>query len=109
MTTEEEARAKEDLKAELLDISIPAAKFHYFPIRFLQMVSDYGPVTTAEKLLADTEIQSGLIRLWDNGAPGINLEATILKPEYAGLFQPEVLKAARERLAKLGSRPAYAL
>lgn len=97
---------EERLRADLLEVSEQATKLHYYPARFVQMIHEDGPVLTARSLLTDTDIQSGLIRLWDLKRLELSLEAQILKPEYAELFTTEELRSARARLTKLDWQPA---
>jgi hypothetical protein len=68
------------------------------PIRFLQMVHDHGGVETAKRLLAQSEVQAGLMTLWDCGRLDLSMEALVIKPKFQPLFTEEEITIARERL-----------
>lgn len=65
---------------------------------FLNMLENYGSVLTAKKLLIAKEAQSGFLKLMEKGRKDLTVEALILKDEYADLFTPEEIKAAKERI-----------
>ena len=92
---------------DFLDISEQASKFGYYPTYFMQMLrDDNDAVKTARRLLKDTKIQSGLIRLWTEKSLHLSVEAQILKDEYLDLFSPEERRTALLRLEKLGYKPS---
>jgi hypothetical protein len=74
----------------------------YKPTRFLQMVQEYGGVRTAKRLLARSEVQSGLETLWECHRLDLSMEALVLKPRFQSLFTEEELKIAKDRLILYG-------
>ncbi len=66
------------------------------------MLARYGGVETAKRLIAAGEIQSGILRMAELGRLDITMERIMLEPEFAPLFTPGELDAARWRLDQLG-------
>jgi len=75
---------------------------NYTPTRFLQMVQEYGGVKTAKRLLAKSEVQTGLVTLWECHRLDLSMEVLVLKPHFQLLFSKEELDAARDRLTAYG-------
>ncbi|MCI0701193.1 MAG: hypothetical protein L0241_08950 [Planctomycetia bacterium] len=73
----------------------------YVPRIFERMLREHGGVQTAKQLIASGDIQYGFERLAELGRLDITLEQVMLCPEYAPLFTPEELEAARWRLAQV--------
>lgn len=73
-------------------------KCKYRARAFLQMLSDYGGVATAKRLLATDDAQSGLYELYICGRLDLTVEAKVVRPEFASLFTEEELTEARRRL-----------
>lgn len=73
----------------------------YTPTAFIGMLDRHGGVRTAKRLIADGNIQSGIKKLRDLGRLDIAMEQIMLDPEFATLFTPEELAAARWRLEQL--------
>ena len=98
------------LEAELLAACGEAQRrFGYRPHAFLSMLGSYGALDTASRLLRPgQEPQSGLFRLWECGALHLSLEAIVLRPEYAPLFEPADLDEATRRLERLNFTLAWA-
>jgi len=94
------------LKAEFtqaLEGTIEAAKRRgYVPTYFLQMLSQYGGVETAKRLLAKSEPQTGLFELWRLELLHESMEAVVLQDRFKDLFAEEELAEAHERLESLG-------
>lgn len=78
------------------------AKRGYYPTYFLQMLSQYGGVETAKRLLAKQEIQAGLMRLYELGLLSTSAEAYVLEERFAPLFTEEERAEAYRRLKELG-------
>ncbi len=78
-----------------------AKDLDYFANYFKQMLDRYGGIETAKRLLADSEPQQGLYRLWELDAIDISLEATVLEERFSSLFTDAELEEARRRLADL--------
>ncbi|MDQ2873590.1 MAG: hypothetical protein M3Y33_01675 [Actinomycetota bacterium] len=69
---------------------------------FLTMLSNYGGLGTAHRLLASPEVSTGFTALYERGRLDLTVEALVVKPEFAGLFTEDEVEAARERLRQLG-------
>jgi hypothetical protein len=52
-------------------------EFNYVPTYFLQMIAEYGPVTTCKRLLAAPEPQEGFTRLWGWNRLDLSMEAQV--------------------------------
>ena len=68
--------------------------YNYNPIRFLQMLDQFGGVETAKRLIKKSKdsgrISDGFTRLaYELGRRDLTMEYVILKPEYSKLFTPE--------------------
>ena len=68
------------------------------------MLSEYGGLGTAHRLLASPEVASGFTALYERGRLDLTVEVLVLKPEFVGLFTDEEVETARQRLAQLGYR-----
>lgn len=87
------------------DVYVRAKKeANYTAGYFLTMLSDYGGLGTAHRLLASSAVASGFTALYERGRLDLTVEALVLKPEFAGLFADEEVETARQRLAQLGYR-----
>ena len=81
----------------------------YWGRYFLRSVRNNGGLETARKIIAkrnnSQNEQKGFQSLIEAGRPDLSLEALILNPKYATLFNEEELKEARRRLENI---PNYA-
>jgi hypothetical protein len=68
----------------------------------LTMLSSYGGLGTAHRLLASSEVSTGFTALFERGRLDLTVEALVVKPEFAGLFTEDEVEAARDRLRQLG-------
>ncbi len=93
---------EEDLMNEFEGIIGAARERGFTPARFMQMLSEYGAVKTAKRLLATQEPQTGLFDLYNLGLLDESVEAIVMKDKYAGLFDPEEIAESRKRLEDLG-------
>jgi hypothetical protein len=85
------------------DVYVRAKKeANYAASYFLTMLSDYGGLGTARRLLASSEVASGFTALYERGRLDLTVEALVLKPDFARLFTDEEVETARQRLAQLG-------
>jgi hypothetical protein len=66
------------------------------------MLSDYGSLGTAHRLLASSEIHSGFTALYERGRLDLTVEALVVKPEFASLFTEDEIGIAKQRLDQLG-------
>ncbi len=71
----------------------------YRATAFYHMVNEHGGVETARRLIAK-ESTEGFTKLWEEGRLDLSVEALILKPEFASLFNEIERKRSRERLAE---------
>jgi hypothetical protein len=74
----------------------------YNASRFLSMISEIGGLETAHRLLAEGVESEGFIALWECGRLDLTVEAHVLRPEFAGLFDDRELAVAQRRLDDLG-------
>ena len=98
-----------DVRAEferaMKDIYVRAkSEANYTATYFLGMLSDYGGLGTAQRLLASTQASTGFTALYERGRLDLTVEALVVKPEFAGLFTDEEIDIARQRLDQLGYR-----
>ena len=85
------------------DVYVRAKKeANYTATYFLSMLSDYGGLGTARRLLASSEVSSGFAALYERERLDLTVEALVVKPEFAGLFTDEEVDIARQRLDQLG-------
>jgi hypothetical protein len=77
---------------------------NYTATYFRTMLSNYGGLDTAHRLLASSEISTGFAALYERGRLDLTVEALVVKPEFAGLFSDEEIDIARRRLDQLGYR-----
>jgi hypothetical protein len=75
---------------------------NYTASYFLTMLSDYGGLGTARRLLASSEVASGFTALFERGRLDLTVEALVVKPEFARLFTDDELDVAQQRLKQLG-------
>ena len=75
---------------------------NYNATYFLQMVSEYGGLEAARRLLRKDKVSSGFTTLWECGRLDLSVEAKALRPEFAPLFTEEEREIARMRLAQYG-------
>lgn len=69
---------------------------------FLQMLSKYGGLETARRLLRAKEVQYGYTELWQCGRLDLTVDAHVLKPEAAPLFSDQERQEAESRLKEHG-------
>jgi hypothetical protein len=71
---------------------------------FLRMLTDYGPMDTARRLIASTQPSEGFTQLWERKRLDLTVEAQVLRPEFATLFTEDELMKCRARLSEYGWR-----
>jgi hypothetical protein len=69
---------------------------------FLTMLSEYGGLGTARRLLASPEASSGFTALYERGRFDLTVEAVVVRSEFAELFTEQEVEVARRRLVRLG-------
>lgn len=73
----------------------------YIATYFLQMLEEHGGKETAIRLLAKSEPQEGLFRLYELDMLDESMEAIILHEKYRGMFKQAELDEAYRRLEEL--------
>ena len=87
------------------DVYVRAKKeANYNATYFLTMLSNYGGLGTAHRLLGAGDVASGFTALYERGRLDLTVEALVLEREFVGLFSDKELETARERLTQLGYR-----
>jgi hypothetical protein len=71
---------------------------------FLTMLSEYGGLGAARRLLASSEASSGFTALYERGRLDLTVEALVIDPVFASLFTEDEIETARQRLDALGYR-----
>jgi len=84
---------------------IALARCNYRATRFLQMITEYGGLQTAKRLLHTPGLQYGFEALWECGCLNITMENLILKSHWNELFTDEEKDIARRRLLYCGYTP----
>jgi len=74
----------------------------YNATRYLSMVTEYGALETARKLLHAPTVSDGYTALWQAGRLDLTVEAVALLPAWTDLFTGEEKAIARRRLAEYG-------
>lgn len=74
----------------------------YNPTYFIQMLEQHGGLETARRLLAGSEPQTGLFKLYELGLLDESMEVVVLRERFAPLFTETELAEARHRLEELG-------
>jgi hypothetical protein len=73
----------------------------YIASYFLQMLEEHGGLETAKRLLAVSEPQEGLFRLWKLHLLSESMEAVVLQDRFRSLFTTSELAEAHCRLEEL--------
>jgi hypothetical protein len=71
---------------------------------FVRMLSEYGGLATAQRLLAAPTASEGFTALWERQRLDLTVEAQVVQPRFVILFTEEELDVARQRLDELGYR-----
>ena len=104
-----EADPRSDVRAEferaMKDVYVRAkAEANYTATYFVGMLSNYGGLGTAQRLLASTEVSTGFAILYERGRLDLTVEALVIQSKFASLFTDEEIDIARRRLDQLGYR-----
>ena len=78
------------------------AQFGYWPHYYLRMVRELGGVAAAKKLLADSNVSAGFLRLVRERRLDLSVEYLVLRVRYASLFTERERAVARQRLETYG-------
>jgi hypothetical protein len=102
-TPDQDAEIHASFERAMRDVYARAKKeANYTATYFLTMLSDYGGLGTAHRLLASSEISSGFTALYERGRLDLTVEALVVKPEFARLFSEDEIEIAQQRLNQLG-------
>ncbi len=78
---------EEELRSKMIEAKKTCG---YNPTRFNQMLSRYGGVETARRLIANAQKKGnpaeGLSTLWAHRRLDLSMEASVCNPKYAPLF-----------------------
>lgn len=96
MPTTEQLRAFDGATRELIR-SISGQV--YRPTYFIQLMASDGAYAAACQVVSSSKLPDGFQRLLEENKPELTIEHLVTKPEWAELFEPEILEAARRRLA----------
>ena len=77
-------------------IEISKRELKYNPIRFLQMIRQYGVHATIKKLIASKQPSEGYIRLFSEGRTELSIEYLVVK--YADIFEEDEVMYCKELL-----------
>ena len=77
----------------------------YRPSVFIGMLSQFGGVGAAKRLLQTSEAQPGLTRLWELGLLHLSVEAHVIREKWAALFTESEKAEALRRLEAHGYQP----
>jgi hypothetical protein len=75
---------------------------NYTATYLVGMLSDYGGLGTAQRLLASAEVSTGFAALYERGRLDLTVEALVVQPKFVSLFTDEEVEIARQRLDQLG-------
>jgi Family of unknown function (DUF6884)/GIY-YIG catalytic domain len=77
----------------------------YTATYFLRMLSELGPLETANRLLHSPRPSEGFTAIWERGRLDLTVENVVLRPEFASLFTDHDRDIARRRLTAYGYEP----
>ena len=78
------------------------AEAGYNATYFRSMLSQYGPLETARRLLVSPAISDGFAELWERGRLDLTVEAVVSEAVFSELFSEEEIAVARRRLEQFG-------
>ena len=103
--TEPSLDVRAEFERAMKDVYLRAkSEANYTASYFIGMLSSYGGLGTAQRLLASTEVSSGFAALYERDRLDLTVEALVIQPKFASLFTDEELDIARQRLDQLGYR-----
>lgn len=83
-------------------------ELRYNPRYFRVMVTQYGALGAARRLLHAPAVSDGFVTLWERGRLDLTVESLVVDERFAHLFTEEEREVARRRLADFGHGPAAA-
>ena len=93
---------KEFLDFVMNDVRILKGKYGYQPRFFLDVISEYGIVDTAKRLIHSNKPSEGYEKLWELKALKYSVENQIQDERWYSLFTDEDRSKAKKRLADYG-------
>ena len=92
---------EDEFERRLLESIQDSIAIGYNPTRSADMVSTWGGVGTARRLIVSGDIQDGVRKIVSMGRPELAMESIMLEPQFAELFSDGERDAARWRLDQL--------
>lgn len=80
-------------------------ELNYHPTVFLRMLTDYGAVGAAKRLLSNPNYQQGFEKLFEHRRLEWSVEAHVVLPWYQPLFTVDEVFIAEDRLEQVGFDP----
>ena len=71
----------------------------YRPTYFIQLMASEGAYAAACQVVSSNNLPEGFQRLLQENKPELTIEYLVTRPEWADLFEPEIIEAAHRRLA----------
>lgn len=105
-SSDSQATIKYQFNEAMVNLYKEAAKIGYHATQFFHMVSEHGGVETAHLLLAK-EPTEGFTKLWEKKRLDLSVEALVLKPQFAPLFDEIERENARKRLEEYGYKAPW--
>ncbi|RLD02900.1 MAG: hypothetical protein DRI65_13970 [Chloroflexota bacterium] len=86
---------------KMLEVYEKARDQDYFATYFKGMLDQYGGLETAKRLLAKSQPQTGLFRLWELKMLDSSMEALVIQERFSELFTEDEIQEAKNRLEEL--------
>lgn len=94
--TTEQLRAFEGATREIIQAISTEV---YRPTYFIQLMASEGAYAAACQVVSSSKLPDGFQRLLQENRPELTIEYLVIRPEWADLFEPEIIEAAHGRLA----------
>lgn len=91
-----------EFHSRMIDVYEAAREHGYYATYFKRMLDEHGGLETAKRLLAKSDAQTGLMRLWELGLLHASMEAVVIDERFRPLFSEAEVQEARRRLEELG-------
>ena len=98
-------RLENDFTNTMRETCIESQRHGYRPTYFMRLLSEWGGVGAAKRLLQASKAQSGLTSLWERDLLHLSAEAHVVKEKWAPLFTESERAEARKRLEDYEYRP----
>ena len=83
---------------KMLYICSEANKHGYNPTIFASMVTEYGGVKAAKKLVVQSQPTDGFVRLWTMKRLDLTAERFVIDDEFRSLFTEDEIQICKDRL-----------